>query len=227
VITSDLGDESALSPTERSTVRRHPDRAQADRRALDAVLDSGLLAHVGFVDESGQPFVIPVAYARDGDRLLVHGSTGSRLLRHLATGAPACVTVTHIDGVVVARSAFNSSMNYRSALVFGSFRRLEGDDAAAAVDVITDHLIPGRVSEVRANTKKELAATMVLALDLSEASVKVRAGGPSDEPEDLEAPVWAGVVPTRLTASTAEPGDSRAALLPIPESVRTLIAKLS
>ncbi len=149
------------------------------------------------------PFVLPMGYARDGDRLLVHGSTGSRLCRELATGTPACVTVTLLDALVAARSAFESSMNYRCAMVFGAFTSLAGAAKLAGVRAITEHLLPGRWDALRPVNPKELAATLVLALPLAEYSVKVSAGPPTDPPEDLDWPVWAGVIP--VLESLGEP----------------------
>lgn len=203
----------------RTRVRRSPERSRSGRADLDAVLDAGRIAHVGIVDD-GQPYVIPMAYARVGDDLVLHGSTGSRLMRALADGAPACVTVTILDGLVLARSAFESSMNYRSAMVLGRARRLAGAEADAALDALTDHLLPGRVPEVRPMTARERAATMVLALDLGEASVKVREGGPEDPDENDPqwSSIWAGVVP--LEERLGEPiPDGGSASLPLPSSV--------
>jgi nitroimidazol reductase NimA-like FMN-containing flavoprotein (pyridoxamine 5'-phosphate oxidase superfamily) len=194
---------------------------------LYAVLDAAKVAHIAVVDADGQPYVLPVAYARDGARLLIHGSTGSRLFRSLANGAPACLTVTLLDGIVVARSTFESSMNYRSAMALGSFTRLMGADAEAGLALITEHLIPGRNAEVRPNAKKELAATMVLAMPLTEASVKVRTGGPNDDPDDLGTPVWAGIVPMRPVTSGAVAADEAASALPVPQSVLNLVKSLS
>jgi nitroimidazol reductase NimA-like FMN-containing flavoprotein (pyridoxamine 5'-phosphate oxidase superfamily) len=183
------------------------------------VLDAGRVAHVGIV-EDGQPFVLPMAYARMGDDLVLHGSTGSRLMRALAAGAPACVTVTILDGLVLARSAFESSMNYRSAMVLGTARRLTGADAEAALDALTEHLLPGRGAEVRPMTSRERAATMVLAVDLGEASVKVRDGGPEDpdEGDARWAGIWAGVVPLQERLGDPIP-DGGSASLPLPASV--------
>jgi nitroimidazol reductase NimA-like FMN-containing flavoprotein (pyridoxamine 5'-phosphate oxidase superfamily) len=176
-------------------VRRLPEKAATDVDALHAVLDAGLVAHVAVVDESGQPFVLPCGYARDGERLLLHGSTASRLFRTLAGGAPSCVTVTLLDGLVLARSAFESSMNYRSVMVLGQFNALDGEEKLAALQRLSDHLLPGRWSDIRPPSAKELAATLVLSLPLTECSVKLSAGPPEDAPEDLDRPVWAGVVP--------------------------------
>jgi nitroimidazol reductase NimA-like FMN-containing flavoprotein (pyridoxamine 5'-phosphate oxidase superfamily) len=176
-------------------VRRLPEKAVTDAEVLRAILDAGLVAHVAVVDESGQPFVLPCGYARDGDRLLLHGSTASRLFRTLAGGAPSCVTVTLLDGLLLARSAFESSMNYRSVMVLGQFNALDGEEKLAALQRLSDHLLPGRWGDIRPPSKKELAATLVLSLPLSECSVKVSSGPPEDAPEDLDRPVWAGVVP--------------------------------
>jgi nitroimidazol reductase NimA-like FMN-containing flavoprotein (pyridoxamine 5'-phosphate oxidase superfamily) len=176
-------------------VRRLPEKAVTDVDALHAVLDAGLVAHVAVVDESGQPFVLPCGYARDGERLLLHGSTASRLFRTLAGGAPSCVTVTLLDGLVLARSAFESSMNYRSVMVLGQFNALDGEEKLASLQRLSDHLLPGRWSDIRPPSKKELAATVVLSMPLTECSVKLSAGPPDDAVEDLDLPVWAGVVP--------------------------------
>lgn len=192
--------------TDRTRVRRIPDRSVQDRQALHRVLDAGLVAHVAVVDD-GQPIVIPVAYARRGDTVVFHGSTGSRLMRRLDEGQPTCLTVTLLDGLVLARSAFESSMNYRSVVVLGTANRLRGDDELDALRIISDHLLPGRWADIRPPSTKERAATMVLELALDECSVKIRTGGPEDLPEDLADPalaaVWAGWVP--VTESFGEP----------------------
>lgn len=181
-------------PGQRTRVRRLPELAVDDRGSLDALLAEALVAHVGMPDPQG-PVVLPMACARDGDALLVHGSTGSRLMRALAEGAAACTTVTVLDGAVYARSAFNSSMRYRSAMIYGPYRPLE--DQLRGLRVLTEHLLPGRWDELRPPTTKELAATLVLAVPLDEWSLKVSDGWPEDEPSDLDAPVWAGVLPCR------------------------------
>jgi nitroimidazol reductase NimA-like FMN-containing flavoprotein (pyridoxamine 5'-phosphate oxidase superfamily) len=152
-------------PAARTQVRRLPDKAAHDRASLDAVLDAAYVAHVGIVEEA-QPVVIPMAAARDGDRLLLHGSRASRLMRALAAGAPACATLTVLDGFVFARSAFESSMHYRSATVFGSAQAVSTDEIDAALRILTEHLMPGRWAELRAPTRRELAATLVVALPL-------------------------------------------------------------
>jgi uncharacterized protein len=185
--------------TVRTTVRRLPDKQVTDRVVLDAVLDAARVAHVAVVDGEGRPYVLPVAHARDGDRVLFHGSTGSRLFRGLAAGAPTCLTVTLVDGLVAARSAFESSMHYRSAMVLGTASVVAGDDVLGALEVLTEHLMPGRWADARHPNAKELAATLVLALPIEEWSVKVSDGPPDDAAEDLDRPVWAGTVPMGVT----------------------------
>jgi nitroimidazol reductase NimA-like FMN-containing flavoprotein (pyridoxamine 5'-phosphate oxidase superfamily) len=188
---------AGVGATPRTRVRRIPEKAVRDRTALHAVLDAGLVAHVAVQGEDGQPFVVPVAYARDGERVLFHGSTGSRLFRGLAEGAPTCLTVTLLDGMVLARSTFESSMHYRSAMVLGSCTVLTGAEKLAALELVTEHLLPGRWTEARHPSRKELNATLVLALPLDETSVKISDGPPSDVPEDVHLPIWAGTVPLR------------------------------
>jgi len=159
-----------------------------------------MICHAGFNDESGRPVVIPTGYGRSGDRLYIHGSSASRMLRGLSRGIPVCVTVTILDGMVLARSAFHHSMNYRSVVVFGEAMPVEDAEAKTeALRVISDHLVPGRWNEVRPPTAQELKATIVLALDLTEVSAKVRTGGPIDDEEDMPLPVWAGVIPLAIT----------------------------
>jgi len=204
----------APGSTERTRVRRLPDKAVTDRAALHQVLDAGLVAHLAVVDD-GQPYVVPVGYARDDDRVIFHGSTGSRLFRALAAGAPTCFTVTLLDGLVLARSAFESSMHYRGAMVLGSCSVLEGAEADDALRLISDHLLPGRWDDIRPPSRKELAATLVLALPLDEASVKISAGPPDDDPDDLDRPVWAGVVPIREVFGEPVP-DERGAAQDVP-----------
>jgi nitroimidazol reductase NimA-like FMN-containing flavoprotein (pyridoxamine 5'-phosphate oxidase superfamily) len=191
---------------DRTRVRRLPEKQVRDRAVLDAVLDAGRVAHVAVVDEEGRPYVLPVAHARDGDAVLVHGSTGSRLFRGLAAGAPTCLTVTVLDGLVAARSAFESSMQYRSAMVLGSATRVPDADKPRALEVLTEHLMPGRWADARHPNAKELAKTMVLSLPLDEWSVKVSDSPPEDDPGDLDRPVWAGVVP--MGVAWGEPVDA-------------------
>lgn len=207
--------------TDRSTLRRVTELGTRDKERIDAILDEGMVCHVGIAVD-GQPFVIPMAYARDGERLLLHGGIASRLLKHLCSGAEVCVTVTLLDGLVVARSGFSSSMNYRSVVLFGRGRPVEGEEAKArALDALTDHLIPGRSAEYREHLSKELAATEVVEIPLTEATAKARSGPPDDLDKDLSLPgVWAGVIPLRLEAGEAEPSPDLADGVEIPPSVR-------
>lgn len=216
-------DLPAPGSTPRTKGRRLNHNEVRDRAALYSVLDAGLLAHVALVDDSGQPYVLPVAYARDHDAVLFHGSTGSRLFRGLAAGAPTCFTVTLLDGLVYARSAFESSMNYRSAMILGTCTSLTGDDKAAALEVITEHLLPGRWAHARPMLRKERAATIVLSLPLDEASVKIRTGGPTDEPdEDIALPIWAGHIPMRTVYDDPIVAEDMRHDLPVPEHVAAL-----
>lgn len=180
----------------RTDVRRLPEKQVDDPATLHAILDAALVASVG-IQVDGQPYVLPMACARDGDHLLLHGSTGSRLMRTLAAGTPLCVSVTHLDGLVYARSAFESSMRYRSVTVLGVATEVPADERLRALEVLTEHLLPGRWAELRAPRPKELAATSVLRVPLDEWSVKVGDGFGDDPDEDLHEPVWAGVVPLR------------------------------
>ena len=187
-----------LSPTPRSTIGRLNERGRTDRDDLDAVLDAGLICHLGLT-VNGSPLVIPTGYGRDGDTLYLHGSTGAATLRAGAAGTPVCVAVTLVDGVVYARSVFHHSMNYRSAVVHGTaVPVVEQDAKLRALRAITDHLAPGSWDYTRSPSKKELAATAVLSVDLTEASVKVRSGPPGDDEEDITPYTgWAGVLPLR------------------------------
>jgi nitroimidazol reductase NimA-like FMN-containing flavoprotein (pyridoxamine 5'-phosphate oxidase superfamily) len=188
-------------------VRRAPARARYDRAALDAVLDAGWIAHVAFAVD-GEPFVVPMVYARDGDRLLIHGSVASRAMRNADAGFPVSVAVTHVDGLVLARSAFHHSVNYRSAVVRGTARRVtDPDELAAGFARLVDHAAPGRSEEVRAPDGPETRQTMLLVVDVADASVKSRSGGPIDDEADLGLPVWAGVVPLRTEAGEPVPAD--------------------
>jgi nitroimidazol reductase NimA-like FMN-containing flavoprotein (pyridoxamine 5'-phosphate oxidase superfamily) len=209
-----------LDVTDRTRITRLAERQVTDRQALYDVLDAGLVAHVALVRE-GLPVVLPLGYARDGDALLLHGSTGGGLLRGAAEGALLTVTVTLLDGLVFARSLFDSSMNYRSAMVCGRAEVLRGDDALEGLRVLSEHLMPGRWDEVRAPTARELAATTVLRLPLDEVSVKVRAHGASSSPDDGESrDVWVGVVPLTTAAGTPVPGADVPPGVPLPASVR-------
>jgi len=188
----------AIVPTKRTTLKRVADRGTFDRERIYAILDEGLLCHVGIAPD-GQPVVIPMAYARQGDRLVLHGSVGSRLMRGLREGLEACVTVTLLDGLVLARSAFHHSMNYRSVVAFGTATLIEDEaERRQALDALVEHLVPGRTADARAADRKELAATAVLAFPLTEASAKVRSGPPVDEEADLALDMWAGEIPLEL-----------------------------
>jgi len=188
------------SPTPRTRVRRLPQRAAYDEATIHAILDNGLVCHIGFVHE-GQPFVLPTTYARLGDALVLHGSAASRMLRGLRDGIPICVTVTLLDGLVLARSAFHHSMNYRSVVILGVATEVTDDaERLHALEAIVEHVNPGRWAEVRPPNERELKATMVLRLPIAEASAKVRTGPPLDDTEDLGWPCWAGEVPLRLVA---------------------------
>ena len=197
-------------------VKRHDDREVFDRGAINELLDSEYVAHVGFVDSDvNEPFVIPMAYARDNDRILLHGSTGSRLMMQLANGAQMCVTITRLNAVIVAKSAFNSSMNYESVMIFGKGQRLEDSEKLAAMDRITDRLVPGMVGYARPTTSKEAAGTMIISLALEKFSAKSRTGGVIDEPEDQELPIWSGILPiARSYGQAITAADSTGIALP-------------
>ena len=208
-----------LSTTDRTRVKRQPDRSRDDRALAYDILDEGRVAHVGFVHD-GSPFVIPMAYGRDGDRLLLHGAKASRLIRTTGGGVQVCVTVTLLDGLVLARSTFHHSMNYRSVVVIGEARSVEGDEERArCLDVLVDHIVPVRTTEARGPNRVELRQTDVLALPIDEASVKLRTGGPKDDPEDMELDVWAGVVPLTLTPGVPIPDDGVDGL-PLPAALQ-------
>ncbi len=209
-----------MEATDRSKVKRLPKRGAYDAETIHAILDAGFLAHVGF-SVDGQPFVIPTLYGRSGDTLYLHGSAASRMLRQLETGIPACLTVTLVDGLVLARSAFNHSMNYRSVVAFGTARKIEdAEQKAEALRVVSDHLIAGRWNEVRGPYEKELKATSVLELVIEDASAKIRTGPPLDEEEDYALPIWAGVLPLALEAKPPIPDPKMTEVLEVPESVR-------
>jgi nitroimidazol reductase NimA-like FMN-containing flavoprotein (pyridoxamine 5'-phosphate oxidase superfamily) len=202
--------ETHYPDLERSRVRRLPERASRERAEVHAILDEGLVCHVGFATERG-PVVIPTLYARDGERLYLHGSPASRMLRSLSRGIPVCITVTHVDGLVLARSAFHHSMNYRSAVLFGTAR--EVDDLAEkrrALERIVEHVVPGRTPDTRGPNEFEEKYTRVLAVEIDEASAKVRRGGPKDDDADLSLPHWAGVIPLRLAPGELLPDDGLA-----------------
>lgn len=185
-------------PSARTKVRRHPERGSYERTTIDSILDEALICHVGFVHE-GQPYVIPTIHARDGDRLYLHGSPGSRMLRDLKQGVDVCVTATLLDGLVLARSVYHHSMNYRSAVILGRAREVTDErEKLHAMQCVVEHVVPGRWSEAREPSEGELRGTTILVIPLVEASAKVRTGPPSDDEDDLSLPVWAGVIPLEL-----------------------------
>jgi nitroimidazol reductase NimA-like FMN-containing flavoprotein (pyridoxamine 5'-phosphate oxidase superfamily) len=197
-----------LTPTDRTTVRRLPKRANYDRELIDSVIDEALSCHVGFAVD-GRPWVIPTIHARIGDQLYLHGAVANHMLRTIGGGIETCVTITLVDGLVLARSAFHHSMNYRSVMVFGKAAIVDDpDEKRAAFHALVEHVVPGRTRDARPPTDKEMRATLVLRLPISEASAKVRTGGPVDDPEDLDLPIWAGQIPvsTVFGLPSAEPG---------------------
>jgi nitroimidazol reductase NimA-like FMN-containing flavoprotein (pyridoxamine 5'-phosphate oxidase superfamily) len=195
---------ATIAINERVRVRRMPERGHYDTETIHAILDEALICHAGFVID-GRPVVIPTIHWREGDTLYVHGSAASRMLRSLRDGVDACVTVTLLDGLVLARSAFHHSMNYRSVVVFGKAREVTGDEKLHALESLVEHVVRGRSKEVRAPNEKELRQTLVLALPIDEASAKIRTGGPVDDEEDYALPVWAGVLPLGLTPRAPVP----------------------
>jgi uncharacterized protein len=212
-----------LSSTARTTLRRHKERGQADRAELYAVLDTGLICHLGVTTDTG-PVVLPTAYGREGDTLYLHGSSANRALA-AADGQQVCVTVTHTDGIVCARSVFSHSVNYRSAVIFAAATIVtDADERRQALRIITDHLIPGRWAAARQPTAKEMAATAVLRLPLREASVKIRTGMPGDPEEDLGLDVWAGVLPIAVTFGEPQPDPQLRPGIPLPAHIKARVA---
>ena len=199
---------STLEVTDRTRVRRLPARGVYERDQINSILDEAFLCHLGFVVD-GQPYVLPTAFARKDEVIFLHGSAASRIMRIGKEGVfPVCLTVTLVDGIVLARSAFHSSMNYRSVMVLGEARLVtDPHEKWEALRLITDHIVPGRTAEARAITDQEVKGTGVLVLPLNEASAKVRTGGPKDDEEDYALPIWAGVVPLKTVAGTPIPDD--------------------
>jgi nitroimidazol reductase NimA-like FMN-containing flavoprotein (pyridoxamine 5'-phosphate oxidase superfamily) len=192
-----------LQKTDRVLVQRRPQRGVYDRETVNEILDEGLICHVGFLSE-GTPVVIPTGYGRSGEKLYIHGSSISRMLQTLSKDVEACVTVTLLDGIVLARSVFHHSMNYRSVVLIGKATLIEDPaEKLAALEVITEHLVPGRWADARKPTEQELDATAVLSIPIDEASAKIRTGPPGDKEEDYALPVWAGVLPLAVTPGTA------------------------
>ena len=218
-------EDRPVAPSARTKVRREAHRGVYHRASIDAVLDAALVCHLAFVDD-GQPFAVPTLHARIGDVVYVHGSAASRVLRILRTGAPACLTVTLLDGLVLARSVFEHSINYRSVMILGSLCEVDDpDDKLAALEAFTNKLVPGRWTEARQPTAKELAATSILALPITEASAKIRSGPPEDaDTPDGELNVWAGVLPIRTGWASPTPDPALRPGIPLPESVLHLLA---
>jgi nitroimidazol reductase NimA-like FMN-containing flavoprotein (pyridoxamine 5'-phosphate oxidase superfamily) len=216
-----LPESAASKPSSsRTAVHRLPTRGAYDAPTIHAILDEGLICHVGFLYE-GSPFVIPTGYARVGDQLLIHGSSASRMLRTLSTGAEACITVTLIDGLVLARSAFHHSMNYRSVVVLAKGTKLdEPEGKRKALEQITERLVPHRWADVRWPTEQEMKATTVISFPISEASAKIRVGGPKDDEEDYSMHVWAGVLPLALTPGTPAPDERNVPNIAVPTYIQ-------
>ena len=209
--------------TPRTTLKRRPMRGAYDRATVEAILDEGRVCHVGFM-VGDQPFVLPTVYARVGKTIYLHGSAASRMLESAGAGIPVCVTVTHIDGLVLARSAFHHSMNYRSVVVLGVAERVtDRDEKVAALRAIVDHVVPERWAEVREPYDQELKATSVLALPIDEASAKIRKGGPIDDEEDYELAIWAGHVPLSLVPGTPIADERLTPGTPIPASLAKIV----
>jgi len=216
-----------MNLSKRTELRRIPDRGSHDWATINQILDAGFLAHVGFCLDS-QPFVIPTLYGRDGERLYLHGSAASRMLRELETGIPACVTVTLVDGLVLSRSAFDHSMNYRSIVAFGTARKVvDPEQKVKSLRVISEHLIAGRWVDVRGPSDKELKATTVLEFSIEEASSKVRNGPPLDDESDYGLPVWAGVLPLEIKSRPPIPDDKLVEGITLPDYVRRYDTRLA
>jgi len=212
--------DQQLHESERTRVKRIPKRGHYDRETIDVILDEGFICHVGFVAD-GQPFVIPTGYARVGDELYIHGSAASRMLRELSKGVEVCVTVTLLDGLVLARSAFHHSMNYRSVVVLGTAELVtDTDEKYKALEALTEHFVPGRWNEVRWPTELELKATSVLKLPITEASAKIRTGDPVDDAEDYSMDVWAGVIPLSLSKAAPIADSQLDPSIELPEYLR-------
>jgi nitroimidazol reductase NimA-like FMN-containing flavoprotein (pyridoxamine 5'-phosphate oxidase superfamily) len=210
----------ATPPTDRVRLRRKRERGSHERAVIDAILDEGLIAHLGIVDASGQPYVIPTLHARRGDVVYLHGSAAGRAMRTLAAGTPACLTVSLLDGLVLARSAMHHSANYRSVMLLGTARAIkEPAKKRMALEAVVEHVVPGRWPEVRPPSDNELKATTVLEMTIEEASAKVRTGPPVDDEEDYALEAWAGVVPLRSVAGAPQPDERMPAHIAVPSYV--------
>jgi uncharacterized protein len=215
-----------FAKTPRNQVRRLPERAAYDRPTIYAILDEALICHVAFVQD-GQPFIIPQLFARQGDRLLLHGSPNSRLLKHIKSSEPISVAVTLVDGLVLARSVFEHSVNYRSAVLFGRGRALEDPaEKMKALGILTEHILPGRWNDARQPNPKELAATMVVAVNIESASAKTRSGMPEElSEEDYALPVWAGILPIAQQYQPLQPDPRLSTETPVPEYLQKLLPR--
>jgi hypothetical protein len=209
--------------TDKNKVKRIPDRGHYDKKTIYEILDHGYICHVGFVVDS-QPYVIPTAYGRKDNVIFIHGATTSRMLKVLQQGAPVCLTVTHNDGLVLARSVFHHSMNYRSAVIFGTASLVPDNRKMEALQVITENILQGRWEEARKPNSKELKATSVLEIEIEQASSKIRTGPPGDEKEDYQLPIWAGVLPVRTAFDPPETDPLLSQPVDIPDSVRQLFS---
>ncbi|TAK33747.1 MAG: pyridoxamine 5'-phosphate oxidase family protein [Saprospiraceae bacterium] len=214
----------SFSKNNRNKVKRLPKRGHYDKATIYGILDAGFICHAGFV-VGGQPFVIPTAYGRVDDHIYLHGSSKSRMLNSMDEGIPVCLTVTHVDGLVLARSAFHHSMNYRSAVVFGTAQEVHGEEKEQALFVISENILKGRWDEVRSPNPKELKATSVLRMSIEDASAKIRTGPPGDEPEDYALPVWAGVVPLTQQHGPPEPDPLLRDGIPLAKSLEAFFRK--
>ena len=209
-----------FTKVDRNRIKRLPKRGDYDRDAIYRILDEALICHVGFVEE-GQPYVIPINFARVGDTIVLHGAKASRLLKHIEAGHPICVEATIVDGLVLARAVFHHSVNYRSVVVFGKGRLIEDEQKKlAALKAITEHLVPGRWQEVRPPSRKEMNATRVVSIKIDDASAKVRVGPPVDEQEDYALPVWAGVLPLQQIPLSPIRDEALAEDIPLPEYIK-------
>ena len=214
-----MSNPDMLHVTDRSNVQRIPRQGLYDRAVIHQILDEALVVHVGFVVDN-QPFVIPMGYGRDGDRLYLHGSTASRMLNTLGKGADVCVTATLLDGIVIARSLFHHSMNYRSVVLFGRATLVDGDDEKMhALNVLSEHMAPGQWNKARQPTEQEANGTTVLAFPIEEGSAKIRSGDPIDNADDYALPIWAGQVPLKLTAGVPIPDSKLAPDMAVPENI--------
>jgi len=204
-------------------VKRIPKRGYYDRETIYKVLDAGFLCHIGFAIED-RPFVIPTSYGRDGDKIYLHGASTSRMMVSLEKGIPLCLTVTHLDGLVLARSSFHHSMNYRSAVCFGTAYLVTGEEKDTALKIISDQILVGRWEEARAPIAKEMKATTVLCMTIDQASAKIRTGPPGDEKADYALPIWAGVIPCQQVWGTPEADPLLTEGIPVAESAKRLVA---